>query len=286
MSRVLVTGASGFLGTCVVRRLRADGHEVTGHAFRGDGDLRGDLADPATAASLLGTWRWDAVIDLAGPVTGGAEDLLTGIGVVADRANIALHIRRYAGSARIVHASSMTVYGAPERVDVDEEHPRRPLHLYGLAKRVAEDVLLSAPELDAWVLRLPGLFSEQRRNGALFHFCRAARAGEPLRVQATSPTAWNILHVEDAADVLVRAVTAPGRAPGALNISYDEPIDLVSVATTIADIAGTGALVQNTTGVEHPRFRLVATKAMRAIGWQPPTLRDRLAQLYEAYGTT
>jgi len=284
MSRVLVTGASGFLGACVWRRLRADGHEGTGHAFRSEGDyLRGDLADPVVAASLLSPWRWDAVVDLAGPVTSGNEDLPTGIQVVADRTNIALNIRRYAGTARIVHASSMTVYGTPERIDVDEDHPRHPLHLYGLAKRVAEDVLLSAPDLDVWVLRLPGLFSEHRRGGALFHFCKAARAGSPLLVQAATPTAWNILHVEDAADVLVRAVTAPGRAAGSLNISYDEPIDLVSVATLIAEIAQTGASVENTTGVAHPRFRLVATKAARALGWQPPMLRERLAKLYEAY---
>jgi nucleoside-diphosphate-sugar epimerase len=286
MSRILVTGASGFLGASVVRRLHADGHEVTGLAFRSSGEhgyLRGDLADPAVAAALLAPWRWDVVIDLAGPVTSGAEDLPTGIQVVADRTNIALNIRRYAGAARIVHASSMTVYGNPERVDVEEDHPRRPLHLYGLAKRVAEDVYLAANNLDAWVLRLPGLFSERRRNGALFHFCRAARAREPLLVQATTPVAWNVLHVEDAAEVLVRAVSAPGHAAGALNISYDEPIDLVSVAKLIADITKTGAPVQNTTGVEHPRFRLVATKAAHVLHWQPPSLRERLEALYEAY---
>lgn len=289
MTRVLVTGANGFLGGAVVRRLRADGHAVTNHAYRGEGEggaLRGDLADAEVAAKLLAPWRWDAVVNLAGPVTSGTEDLATGMRVVTEHANIALNVSVHARSARVIHASSMTVYGRPTRVDVDEKHPRSPLHLYGLAKRVAEDVLLADPVLDRWVLRFPGLFSEERRNGALYHFCRAARAGVALQVHATEPTSWNVLHVADAAEAIALAVSAPEHAGGAINISYDEPVELVSVARLIADYAGTGAVVENPSGIEHPPFRLVAMKAKEKLAWSPPSLRDRITRLYEAYAAS
>jgi UDP-glucose 4-epimerase len=296
MTRVLVTGATGFLGRIVVEKLVARGVEVTAHgkrrAFRdvvGTLDprfddvesMQGDLADYDVAAELLGSWRWNAVVNLAGPVTSGNEDLRTGIDVVSAHERIALHVKRYAEDARIVHASSMTVYGMPERVDVDENHPTRPRHLYGLAKLVADDILLVEPHTDAYVLRLPGLFSEQRTTGALYHFCRAARAGEPIRVTTSVPTPWNVLHVEDAADAIMAALDAEMPRRQAINISYGEPVQIAAVAKLIAELAGKGSQVEST--VEHPALNLVNARAKQLLGWNPPSLRDRLAQLYEAY---
>ncbi|HEX5062935.1 MAG TPA: NAD(P)-dependent oxidoreductase [Kofleriaceae bacterium] len=297
---MLVTGATGFLGRRVVARLVERGIEVTAHgnsrAFRDLGEVRldkrfdavesmqGDLADYDIATDLLGSWRWNAVVNLAGPVTSGNEDLRTGIAVVTAHERIALHVKRFAEDARIVHASSMTVYGVPEQVDVDEYHPTRPVHLYGLAKLVAECILLVDPATDAWVLRLPGLFSEDRASGALFHFCRAARAGEPIRVTTATPTAWNVLHVDDAADAIVRALTATGKPRTAINISYDEPVDLIAVAKLIAAHAGAGSTVE--AAVAHPPFRMNATRAKQSLGWKPPTLRERLTKLYADYAAT
>lgn len=288
MTEVLVTGATGFLGRAVVRALQGGGMTVTGVArtptnsfIEGVELLHADLA-ASEAADVLSR-RWDAIINLAGPVTGGYEDFATGLDVATAHTRIALNLRRHARSCRIVHTSSMTVYGMPQSPVVDETHPRRPEHLYGLGKVLAEDVLLDDPALDVWVLRLPGLFSATRTGGALYQFCRAARAGEPLRVSAETPTAWNILHVDDAATAVSLALAAPGHAGGAFNVSYDEPIELVAIARRIAGIAGTGSVVEHN-GVEHPQFLLGSQRATARFGWKPPSLQDRLAELYEAYG--
>ena len=284
-----MTGATGFLGRALVPRLVAGGATVTAHGrtptqFTSDvAYVRGDLVDPDEAERVLAPWRWDAVVNLAGPVTGGAEDWATGVTVTHAHLMIALNLRRFAtAQTRIVHTSSMTVYGDPQATPIIEDHPRAPRHLYGLAKARAEDVWLSAPDLDAWVLRLPGLFSERRRSGALFQFCRAARHGEPVRVTATAPVPWDLLHVDDAADAIVRAVSA-ARPGGAINVSYGDPVELVAVARWIAELAGTGSAVEAPREVVHPVVQLDVQRARERLGWQPPRLHDRLAALYAAY---
>ena len=291
MTRVLVTGATGFLGRALVPRLVASGVTVTAHGrsqtpFAREVDyVRGDLVDPDEAERSLAPWRWDAVVNLAGPVTGGTEDWTTGVQVANAHVMIALNVRRFAKlRTRIIHASSMQVYGDPRTQPITEEHPRAPRHLYGLAKSLAEDVWLAAPELDAWVLRFPGLFSEQRRGGALYHFSRAARAGNPLQLTATTPTPWDVLHVDDAAEAIARTLAAVGGTPGAINISYGEPVELAEIARWFAAHAAAGSTVEQTPGVAHPVYQLAIVRAREHLGWSPPALHDRLARLYAAYG--
>jgi nucleoside-diphosphate-sugar epimerase len=290
VKRIVVIGGTGFLGRCVVERLVRRGDRVLAvgrtRQHASVPSVQADLSDADDAHRLFSSSQWDAIVNLAGPVTGGIEDLDTGIDVVAKHVRVALNVLRYGAHARIVHASSMTVYGHPTARDVDETHPRRPHHLYGLAKMLAEDVLLSDPDSDVWILRLPGLFAAERRDGALYHFCRAARAGEPIRVTATVPTAWNILHVADAADAIVCAMDAPKRRGLALNVAYDVPVQIVEVARAIATMASPPVEVEYRPDIVHPAMRMVCERARDALAWSPPALETRLREIYEAYATT
>jgi UDP-glucose 4-epimerase len=292
-ARVLITGATGFLGRPLVASLLNDGARITALARKFEGAplpasvelLAADLTSAESARAALAPWRWDAVVNLAGPVAKAIERFDEGTVTATSHVRIALHLLRAlpAGFAgRVVHTSSMTVYGLPAQLPVSEDAPRKPIHLYGLGKSLADEVLLAAPDgLDVWVLRLPGLFAPWRKGGALYHFARAARKGEPLRVTATDPIAWDILDVRDAVTAITRALASKAQRPGAVNVSYGEPVEIVAMAQRIAALAGRGSETCPPAGVIHPVFQLDIARARALLGWPCATLEGRLRELLE-----
>lgn len=289
--RLLITGATGFLGRPLVARLAAEGAQITALARKFDGvdlpasveRLAADLTSPESSRAALAPWRWDAVVNLAGPVSKIVERFDEGTATTTAHVHIALHLLRALPpgfTGRVIHTSSMTVYGLPSRLPVSEDAPRKPIHLYGLGKSLADDVFLASPDaLDLWILRLPGLFAPSRKGGALYHFARAARRGEPLHVTATDPIAWDILDVRDAVTAIARALTSPVRRPGAVNVSYGEPVEIVAMAQRIAALGGRGSETLPPPGVVHPVFQLDITRARRLLDWPPTTLDARLREL-------
>jgi nucleoside-diphosphate-sugar epimerase len=284
--RVLVTGSTGFLGKVVVSRLTAAGFQITELARRSK-HLSVDLSHVESRIALS-PWRWDVVINLAAVVPGKCSATATAWNIVATHTNIVLNLcsaipAQWTG--RLIHASSMAVYGAPERLPVDEKDPRRPTDAYGIAKCVAEDVINSAQaekNFAAWILRLPGLFSEGRLDGALHNFVVNASRGLPLRIAAAQPTPWEVLHVEDAAEGIMRVLHSPAPSTGPMNLGYGEEMNLTGMAERIVRHFKSRSPIENVTDFTHPVSCLDIKKARALIDWPPATFDDRLDRFCDA----
>lgn len=150
---VLVTGGAGYIGAFVVRALREAGHRPvvvddlsTGHASAVPDGVRFErvaCGETEAVARLMREERVDGVVHLAALSLVGESVRDPGrywARNVGQAAGL-LDACRIAGVRRFVLSSTAAVYGEPERVPIDEDHPTRPTNPYGATKRAIEQML-------------------------------------------------------------------------------------------------------------------------------------------------
>ena len=266
MSRILVTGAAGFIGSHLVDRLLDEGHEVTGldcfteyysraakqqnlsralahERFRFvEGDLlRLDLY------ALLG--EVDKVAHLAGEPGvrcswGERFSVYTERNVQTTQRLLEAASRN--GRKHLVYASSSSVYGSDNGGPVSEEAPCRPASPYGLSKLAAEELIrLYGRErgVPATILRYFTVYGpRQRPEMALSRFISLASRGEPVKVFGDGNQSREMTYVSDVVDATVAALEAePGDLPRAYNVGG-------GARTTVRDLV---RMVGEAVG-EHP----------------------------------
>ena len=158
--RVLVTGGAGYIGshTCV-ELLEADhevfvidnlcnGHEIALDRVRGitNRDLQfmnADIRDLSTLNNIFNTYKPEAVIHFAGLKAVGESviDPLVYYDINVCGSVMLLTAMSKAGCNNIVFSSSATVYGKPEYLPYDEEHPTNPVNPYGRSKLMVENII-------------------------------------------------------------------------------------------------------------------------------------------------
>lgn len=151
--RVFVTGAAGYIGSVVTERLLDEGRQVVAFDNFDTGNrqgldpradlIEGDLRDLAAITQALKDAKPDAVVHLAARSLVGesVENPALYFEVNVGGGLNLLHAMREAGVSRIVFSSTASVYGEPEYVPIDEDHPRRPVNPYGDSKFMFERIL-------------------------------------------------------------------------------------------------------------------------------------------------
>jgi UDP-glucose 4-epimerase len=284
--RVLVTGGSGFIGSHVVDKLRALGHEPVIYDLRPSpwhrdpadrvDTVLGSITDREALERALHSC--DAVAHLAAvadvnDVHASPED--------AERVNArgtvtVLEAARRAGVKRIVYASTIWVYSdcEPEEVDEDTLLPP-PSHLYTSTKLAGELYCKAYQELygiDYTILRFGIPYGPRAREAAVVPaFVNKALAGEPLTLAGDGSQSRKFVYVEDLAEGV-----ASGLADVAVNRVYnlasDETVTIKQIAETIKELMGDVEIVHTPARPGDFGGKIVSSdRAERELGWTAAT---------------
>lgn len=214
--RALVTGAAGFLGTAIVRRLRFEGTIVRAlqrpggrQAMEADETLSGDLQNiESMPQAFEGV---DFVVHAGARVsTSGSWEEFEATNVTATGAVI--RMATAAGASRIVHVSSLSVYAVPNdgavvREDDPYDEGAEERGCYARSKQAADRLAMTAIREGAPVTILrPGLLYGPGRNAPLGR--RVMGVGPFLLVLASPGYLLPLAYVDNVADGVVLALTA------------------------------------------------------------------------------
>ena len=217
MSRVLVTGGAGFIGSHVVDSLIEAGHEVVvvddlSRGRRRNVNPRAKFYQIDIRSQELGSMFEDvrpeyvnhhaAHVDLRRSL----EDPLRDASVnILGSINVLECCRRYETS-KIIYASSVAIYGEPEQLPCSEDHPVRPSSPYGTSKYAVEHYLHLYREnfgLDHTILRYPNVYGPRQdplgEAGVVAVFSLQMLLGEEVTINGSGDQERDFVCVEDCA---------------------------------------------------------------------------------------
>ena len=287
--RIFLTGASGYIGSAIAEALQMAGHTVTGLArsdeaaarlrARGIEVRRGDLYDEAG----LGEAAREAEGVIHAASTGGTDMAQT------DRDAVRSIISALEGTNRpFIYTSGVWVHGNTDRHVADEESPLNPASIVAWRPAV-EQLALSAAERGVRSVVIRPVMVYGRGGGLFAEFLRSAKERGAVRFVGTGENRWSVVHVEDLADLYVRALEQ-AEAGTLLLAAEGDSLTVRELALAAARGAGVEGRIEAWPVDEARRSlggfadaltldqQISAAKAKRLLGWTPkaPSVLEEL----------
>lgn len=309
MRQVLVTGASGFIGSHLVERLVREGHRVRAYVHynsRNDwGNL--ELIDPRVRAEV------EVVTgDIADPFS--VRHAVKGVKVVYHLASLiaipysyvapqsyvqtnvqgainVLQAARDEGVERVVHTSTSECYGTAQYVPIDEKHPLQGQSPYS-ASKVGADMLAESYwrsfELPVAIIRPFNTFGPRQSARAVIPtIISQALRGGTIKLGSLTPTR-DMNFVENTVDGFRAVAEHPAAVGQVINVGSGREISVGDLARLIVQIVGSSSeVIEDSQRIrpansEVERLLCGHAKASSLLGWAPRVgLEEGLARTVE-----
>ncbi|WP_296185724.1 NAD-dependent epimerase/dehydratase family protein [Pseudomonas sp. UBA1879] len=241
---VLVTGAAGLVGRQLVHRLKALGRPVLAVDRLACVTQQGVQIQACDLGDIHGLHAIardgiDSIVHcgaFSGPMV--ARDTpysMVQVNVVGT-ANV-LELARVHAARRFVYCSSTSAYGVVDSGPVPEDVPLKPASLYGASKVASEYITTAYAQqygVSATSIRLSWVYGPGRTTDCVIRtLIEDALAGRATRMAFGADFPRQFIHVEDAADGLIKALDAPVLPRTTYNVTGDSRVTLEDVAHVV-----------------------------------------------------
>jgi UDP-glucose 4-epimerase len=297
--KILIIGGAGFLGTNLVRRcLQEPDYQVTvldslESRLRSNTEnlrdvwdqihfIRGSLLDDVLVSELV--QGQDIIFNCAAQTSHPLSILdPTFDAEINCLGNLKLleAIRLLNRQAVVVYTSSSTVIGKAVGDVVDESHWEKPLDIYSANKGVAEKyyrIYHRVHDLKTVVLRFANLYGPYGKGypefGFVNYFIHLAWTGQEIKVFGSGQQTRNVMYVEDAVDILLRAAEDQRLHSEVYFAVHDEHPTVLEIAQEIIRVMGRGTLnhvewPDDRRRIEIDRVQISSDRLRSITGWRP-----------------
>ena len=291
MSRVVVTGGAGFIGSHLCDALVERGDDVvaiddlsTGSRDHVRAEVELVVADVAEEPVVRDAVRGaDALLHVAGQASifksfeHPERDLAVNVGgtLAVLEACVAERV------PRLVFASSMTVYGEPGEVPTPESAPCAPVSFYGVTKYAAERYaqISGARGLAVTSLRMFNVYGERQSltnpyQGVLAIFIGNVLRGEPITIHSDGSQTRDFVYVADVVDAWLRVLDEPATAGEVYNVGSGRETSIRELADAVVAATGEEQWELRSAPAQEGDIRRSAADVSRlreAVGWSPST---------------
>lgn len=293
MGKFFVTGCAGFIGSNLVDRLLADGHEVVGYdnfstgqrrflegAFKHGGfkSVEGDVLDlhllTETMAGSEIVFHLAANADVRFGTEHPSRDL--------EQNTIAtfnvLEAMRSNGIRHIAFSSTGSVYGEADIFPTSED-ATFPVQtsLYGASKLACEGMICAYCEgfgFQSFIFRFVSILGERYTHGHVFDFYKQLREDPTrLRVLGNGKQRKSYLHVQDCIDAMLVATDRSSAKVNIFNLGVDDYCEVDDSIRWISETLDVRPRIEYTGGdrgwIGDNPFIFLDTAKIRALGWSP-----------------
>jgi UDP-glucuronate 4-epimerase len=296
-AKILLTGATGFVGRAVARRLRRDGLDyvaidqnagvIDGHEV-----IECDVRDVHRLHDLAVRHRFDAIAHCAGysgPMLGGGNPAAVIAVNVGGTANL-LEVARVHSIERFVFCSSVSAVG-PTSAAITEDVVLRPTTVYGSTKAACEQLIAAYQHtsgITAVSLRLAAVWGPERTTVcALGTTIKDAVEGRETVFETGGEFPTQYLHVEDAAQAVLLALNVTAPRQGVYNVNGGEYLTFAAVADEVRSVLPQARVTVGPGGdpLYEWQEQFDISAARRDLGFEPQiSLREGIESFADALG--
>ena len=293
MTRILVTGGAGFLGSFLCERLLSEGHEVTCvdnfftgtrknifHLFgnRNFEVIRHDVTFPLHA-------EIDELYNLACPASpihyqrDPVQTTKTSVHGAINMLDLAKRV-----NAKILQASTSEIYGDPEVHPQVEDYwgrvnPIGPRSCYDEGKRCAETLFFDYFRQDSLRIKVARIFNtygprmRPDDGRVVSNFIMQALQNDPITIYGDGRQTRSFCYVDDLIDGLIRLMGSPDCVTGPFNLGNPAECTMLELAQTIINLTGSRSEIRfYPLPIDDPRQRRPdITNVERVLNWKPQT---------------